>query len=76
MDKTFTWFIYLLGSTVVGCDNWRRERTTKRLSEILTVSDEAFIVLTFINNQEKWEFWWKKMVRSPRSDPTFTTWFI
>ena len=56
-DKTFTWFIYLLGSSVVGCDTWRKHRTIKNLFEILTVSDEAFILLTFLNNNEKWEFW-------------------
>jgi len=39
------------------------ERTRKNLFDILLVSDEAFVVLTSINNKEKWEFWWKKMVR-------------
>ena len=48
---------------MVGCDTWRKHRTCKNLSEILTLSDEAFILLTFLNNQEKWEFWNEKMVR-------------
>ena len=61
-DKTFTWFIYLLGSTVVGCDTWRKHRTCKNLSDILTLSDEAYIILIFLNNKERWEFWNEKMV--------------
>ena len=72
-DKTFTWFIYFLGSTVVGCDVWRKNRTTKNLSDILSLSDEAFILLTFLNNKERWEYWHKKMVSNPWTKPNCLT---
>ena len=76
-DKTFTWFIYLLGPPVVGCDTWKKHRTNKHLSEILTVSDEAFILLTFLNDKEKWEFWLKKWYiynwQNPNASKAFLT---
>ena len=70
-NKTFTWFIFLLGSSVVGCNTWRTQRTIKNLSDILTVSDEAFILLTFLNNKEKWEYWWEKMVCIRLTEPKY-----
>jgi hypothetical protein len=57
--------LYTFGPAVVGKTNWACTDGVSVLSSLLTVTDEAFIILTIRNYAAQWEemakrSWWKQ----------------
>jgi hypothetical protein len=44
------------GPALVGVKRWERQRGSTLLSDILTPSDEAFVLLAFLNYIDQWKF--------------------
>ena len=53
-------FIDHFGPALTGVTFWNSNKTTKRVSELLTVTDEAFIHLCIINYSATWKAQEKK----------------
>ena len=52
--RVFETFCRQFLSIVVGIGKWKDGHTKKMVSEIATVSDEAFVLFCLENNWEKW----------------------
>ena len=52
--ETFKHFCEQFLSIVVGVVTWRQQSLVKNVSQIATVSDEAFVLLCLENNWDKW----------------------
>ena len=50
LQTAFLFLAYELVGCVVGKRQWKTLRTTKRISEVVTVSDEAFLLLVLENH--------------------------
>ena len=50
-----TKFISHFGPAITGTAFWSNNKTTKLLSELLTITDEAFIHLCIINYSATWK---------------------
>ena len=48
-------FISHFGPAVTGMTFWNSNKTTKAISEVLTITDEAFIHLCIINYSATWK---------------------
>jgi hypothetical protein len=58
--NTYIKFINQFGPAVTGVAFWNNNKTTKKLSDLLTISDEAFIHLCIINYSATWKAQEKK----------------
>jgi hypothetical protein len=47
------------GPALKGTLYWSNNKTTKTTSELLTISDEAFIAICIINYGDRWKKEWK-----------------
>jgi hypothetical protein len=66
-------FLCHFGPALTGMSVWNNKKTTKSLSDLLTITDEAFIHLCIINYSATWKAQEKKKlgetnVRVPVSD--------
>jgi hypothetical protein len=53
--NTYIKFINQFGPAITGVAFWNNNKTTKKLSDLLTISDEAFIHLCIINYSATWK---------------------
>ena len=53
------WFI----PSVIGTEKWRRDQKTTLFSDIVTVSDEAYLYVIVESNYDKWLYMSKRTVR-------------
>jgi hypothetical protein len=58
--KKYIKFINQFGPAITGAAFWNNNKTTKQLSDILTITDEAFIYLCIINYSATWKAQEKK----------------
>jgi hypothetical protein len=54
-ESAYIKFISHFGPAVTGMVFWNNNKTTKRVSELLTITDEAFIHLCIINYSATWK---------------------
>lgn len=54
------------GPALVGVKRWERQRGSTWISDILTPSDEAFLLLAFLNYIDQWKF--KYLTKGQRSN--------
>jgi hypothetical protein len=54
-NRAFTFIVEHLAGAVIGQRRWKLTRCYKPLSECMTVSDEAFMLLVLENNYELWQ---------------------
>jgi len=50
----YRWLCSKMMKCVIGCNVWNRRYFKEPLSDIATCSDEAFLLLTIENNNERW----------------------
>jgi hypothetical protein len=53
-------FINQFGPAVTGVAFWNNNKTTKNISDLMTITDEAFIYLCIINYSATWKAQEKK----------------
>jgi hypothetical protein len=53
-------FINQFGPAITGVAFWNNNKSTKKVSELLTITDEAFIYLCIINYSATWKAQEKK----------------
>ena len=56
-------FMVHFGPAIVGADRWKNNIGAKVFSEIMSPSDEMFLLVTIANNENKWRFMVKNEVR-------------
>jgi hypothetical protein len=59
-SEEYVKFISHFGPALTGTTFWNNNKTTKLVSELLTISDEAFIHLCIINYSATWKAQEKK----------------
>ena len=49
-------FLYWFTPAVIGSKNWKSKCLTKNYSDLMTVSDEAYLYLMAEGNYKKWNY--------------------
>jgi hypothetical protein len=65
----YNWLCITLLPCVVGKKAWSRRRTKELMSEIVTASDESFVLLALDNNYHRWMAETRWMLKNKDKDP-------
>ena len=69
-EEQYGLFCDMILSCIIGQMEWKKNRTTKRVSEMATVTDEAFRLLVLENSWDQWSYLLSKGRRSVNKDDT------
>ena len=51
---TMQWLFENFGKAVMGSERWKKKHKLKKISEFVTVANEAFLLLVLENNEKRW----------------------
>ena len=66
--NAFTWFWDSLLECVAGTSSWGEQKHAKMMSDIVTVSDEAFALFLFEASRNKWIAEWENEKRGANTE--------
>ena len=49
-------FFYYMTGAVVGTETWNKRKTKENFSSIVSLTDEAYILLVLENNFDRWNY--------------------